>query len=90
MEPQSLIVITAVVVFVVAALVGALRKQRSWPRLLIDLGIAALTGCFSYYSHTDSHDLAWTVGYGAMALVFLLLALRELRKPGASATPAPK
>ena len=82
MEPQQLIVVGAIVVVGLFAIVGAMRRQRSMARLLLDLAIAAVAGFFAYQAYTGSQDLPWTAAYGAVGLIFLVLALRELRKPG--------
>lgn len=82
MEPQQWIVVSAIGVVALIAIVGALRRHRSMLRLLIDLAFASVAGFFAYQTYTGSQDLPWTVGYGAAALLFLLLGLRELVKPG--------
>ncbi|HAA59882.1 MAG TPA: hypothetical protein DCE39_02985 [Planctomycetaceae bacterium] len=75
---------TAIVFVGVAAALGvtawgAFRSRRSILVGVLALPVATLCAGCGWYAYAESRSLPWTTGYGVVALLSLVVAIRHLR-----------
>jgi hypothetical protein len=73
----SAVVALVALVGLVAVLAALVNRRRSIPLAVAMLPVAAFTAVGAWYSWAETHSVAWTLGYGAVAVVSLVGLIRQ-------------
>ena len=76
---QTAIVFIGVAVALAVTVWGAFRSRRSILVGVLALPVATLCAGCGWYAYAESRSLPWTTGYGVVALLSLVVAIRHLR-----------
>jgi len=78
MDFQITIVLLTLILAVAITVWGAFTERRSVAVAFVTLAVAGLGGLLSYYACVETQSMAWTVGYGAVAIASAAVATRHL------------
>ena len=76
---QTAIVFVGVAAALAVTAWGAFRSRRSILVGVLALPVATLCAGCGWYAYAESRSLPWTTGYGVVALLSLIVAIRHLR-----------
>lgn len=75
--PLTIFILIAFLALAVVA-AGLLSSQKSIGVALFSLVVAVVSAGGAGYAWTESHSLPWTIGYGAIAVLSVASAARQL------------